>query len=156
MRQLFISAFNTISWIREHSSRGVLSGLGLVGPAPGRWDRYAHVRLRGGPGHSQAVIQPVLRGKCSINAFNLWKMRPVFKSVLDQPDQNTSFTYTHQGPAHHSREKIVWIDRFCYLIKISVDDLVVAMFSSLRLGKEQQKFARILRKLQLGAKSTKF
>ena len=102
------------------------------------------------------ALHELLRGKCSINAFNLWKMRPVFKSVLDQSDQNPSFIYTHQGPEHHPREKIVWIDRFYCLIKISVDDLVVAIFSSLRLDKEQQKFARILRKLQLDIKSTKF
>ena len=83
------------------------------------------------------ALYELLRGRCSINALNLWKMRPVCKSVLDHSDQNLSFTYTHQRSAHHPREKIVWIDRFCCLNKISVNDLVVAMFPSLRLDKEQ-------------------
>ena len=140
------------SWIREHSFRRALSGLGLLGPTPGRWDRYAHVQLRGGPGQftscSGASVQSML--------LTFEKCARSLKSVLDQSDQISSFTSTHQRPAQHPREKIFWIDWFCSLIKISVDDLVVAMFPSLRLDKEQQKFARILRKLQLGAKSTKF
>ena len=102
------------------------------------------------------ALHGLLRSKCSINIFNLWKVRPIFKNVLDQSDQNRLFTYIHQRSAHHSRVKIVWIDQFCCLIKISVNDLVVVMFPSLQLDKEQQKFVRILQKLQLNVKSIKF
>ena len=142
-----------------------LSGSELFGPASGRWGRYAHVQLRGGPRHSRAVIQPV---NCHVftgcSGASVQSMLLTFekcarslKSVLDQSYQFiTQLAYTHQQPAHHPREKIAWIDRFCCLIKTSVNDLVVAMFLSLRLDKEQQKFVRILRKLQLGVKSTKF
>ena len=51
--------FKFSSWIREHLFRRALSGLGLVGPTPSRWNRYAHVRLRSDLGHSRAIIQLV-------------------------------------------------------------------------------------------------
>ena len=76
------------SWIWEDSSRKALSGSELLEPTPGRWDRYIHVQLRGGPeqfpGSKSArelsrAVHELFKSKCSINVFNLWKMRSIFK-----------------------------------------------------------------------------
>ena len=64
-------------------------------------------------------------------ASDLWKVFLI--------DHIKHYTHTHIAltqPAHHLREKIAWIDWFCYSIKNNVNDLAVAMFPSLRFDKE--------------------
>ena len=82
------------------------------------------------------IIQELLKSKISINAFILWKMRPIFEKCSWLIWSIHWIHHTHKQSAHHSREKIVWIDWFYYLIEINVNDFAVAMFSSLRLDKE--------------------